>query len=296
MIELLDNGGNWYKGNLHMHTTLSDGKLSPREAIKLYKQAGYDFIALTDHWLQGESGDEDGLLILSGGEWDTGDMISYPVFHIVGAGMKEEVKLKRSVSGKPQDIIDAIIRAGGAAILAHPAWSVTNPSDCLKLKGLCGAEIYNTVSGLPWNCRPDSSLYFDIWASQGKLLRCMAADDSHFYAGEQTYSFIMVNAPELTADAILKALSRGSFFASQGPVFRSITLDGEMLTVECSEAESVIFYSNTVWCKDRVTRGPVTAALYELKPTDRYVRIELIDSKGKRAWSSPFFVNGFEGI
>ena len=29
--------GNWYKGKLHSHTTNSDGKLNPEEAVKLYK-------------------------------------------------------------------------------------------------------------------------------------------------------------------------------------------------------------------------------------------------------------------
>ena len=30
--------GKWYKGNLHMHTTCSDGHLSPEEAILIYKK------------------------------------------------------------------------------------------------------------------------------------------------------------------------------------------------------------------------------------------------------------------
>ena len=41
--------GNWYKGNVHTHTTNSDGELSPKEVISLYKNKGYDFLAITDH-------------------------------------------------------------------------------------------------------------------------------------------------------------------------------------------------------------------------------------------------------
>ena len=292
MTELLNTSGTWYKGNLHMHTLLSDGHLAPQAAMKLYRDAGYDFISVTDHWLQSENKQTDGFLVLNGCEWDTGDMIHYPVFHIVGVGMESQVSLKRSHSLPPQEIIDAIIKAKGIAILAHPAWSVTNPSDCMALKGLCGAEIYNSVSGLPWNGRrPDSSLYFDIWASLGKLMRCMAADDSHFYNGEQTRSFIMVNAPTLSADSIKKSLNDGNFYATQGPRFESIRMNNEIVEVKCSDVETIVFYSNTVWCNDRVTTGGITFASYEIKPTDRYVRIELIDSKGKMAWSSPFAVN-----
>jgi hypothetical protein len=41
--------GDWYKGNLHCHTTISDGALSPNEAIALYEEKGYSFLAITDH-------------------------------------------------------------------------------------------------------------------------------------------------------------------------------------------------------------------------------------------------------
>ncbi len=40
-----------YKGNLHTHTTCSDGVRSPEEAIAAYREAGYDFLAITDHRL-----------------------------------------------------------------------------------------------------------------------------------------------------------------------------------------------------------------------------------------------------
>ena len=291
MYKLFETGGNWYKGNLHMHTTLSDGNLSPDAATSFYKMANYDFVALTDHWVQSEQKIIDGMLFLNGCEFDTGDMVNYPIFHIGGIGMQSHVSLRRLPSRNPQEIIDAITSAGGVAILAHPAWSITNPADCLALTGLSGAEIYNTVSGLPWNSRPDSSLYFDIWASQGKLFNCIAADDSHFYKGEQTRSFIMVKAKELSAESIKKAITSGEFYASQGPQFKSVTIKDNVLEVTCSQVETVIFYSNTIYCSDRVKTGGTTFAHYKIKPTDKYIRIELIDSKGNRAWGSPFFVN-----
>ena len=293
MRKLFDMQGNWYKGNLHMHTLNSDGQISDESAVELYREAGYNFIALTDHWVQSENHSDDGFLILNGCEFDTGDMICNPIYHIVGVGMESRVPLQRCTSRRPQQIIDAIRAAKGIAILAHPAWSVTDPKECLELDGLCGAEIYNTLSGLPWNgSRADSSIYFDIWATQGKFFRCMAADDSHFYNGEQTRSFIMVKAPELSAEAIKKALIEGNFYASQGPKFESVTCDGETVEVRCSNVQTVVFYSNTVWCDDRVTAGGVNSASYQIKPTDTYVRIELIDAKGNRAWSSPMTVTG----
>jgi predicted metal-dependent phosphoesterase TrpH len=34
---------------LHVHTTCSDGALSPEEALRVYRDLGFDFVALTDH-------------------------------------------------------------------------------------------------------------------------------------------------------------------------------------------------------------------------------------------------------
>ncbi len=280
--------GDWYKGNLHMHTTRSDGCLSPDDALSLYQKAGYDFAALTDHWAQSQNSSFGRMLLLSGCEWDTGDMIHSPVYHIIGVGMEREVKLEHSQP--PQKIIDAIREAGGMAILAHPAWSVTDPEAVLSLTGLCGAEIYNSISGLPWNGeRADSSLYFDLWASKGKLIPCMAADDSHHYNGEQTRSYLMVRAQECTQQALKKALESGSFYASQGPEFQAIRVGDGKVEVECSDSKYIVFNSNSIWCKDRVASG--THAVYQVEKTDRYVRVMLVDGQGRKAWSSPFAVN-----
>ncbi len=37
------------KGGLHIHTTCSDGELTPQEIANAYEERGYDFIAFTDH-------------------------------------------------------------------------------------------------------------------------------------------------------------------------------------------------------------------------------------------------------
>ena len=45
----------WYKGNLHCHTYWSDGRAFPDQAIRSYRDAGYDFCAVTDHNRIGEN-------------------------------------------------------------------------------------------------------------------------------------------------------------------------------------------------------------------------------------------------
>ena len=43
--------GRFYRGNLHTHSNRSDGELPPEEVIAAYRAQGYDFLALTDHFL-----------------------------------------------------------------------------------------------------------------------------------------------------------------------------------------------------------------------------------------------------
>ncbi|MBQ3748125.1 MAG: hypothetical protein II863_12040, partial [Kiritimatiellae bacterium] len=48
-------GKRWYKGNLHCHTYWSDGAAFPDQAVREYRDAGYDFCAVTDHNRMGEN-------------------------------------------------------------------------------------------------------------------------------------------------------------------------------------------------------------------------------------------------
>ena len=73
MKALFKQDGNWYKGNLHMHTTLSDGKITPEEACDIYCGKGYDFIAMTDHRKPSGAGVYKNMLLIPGAEWDYGN-------------------------------------------------------------------------------------------------------------------------------------------------------------------------------------------------------------------------------
>lgn len=46
---LIPNEGIFYKANLHSHSTMSDGHLSPEEMKKEYQKRGYSILAITDH-------------------------------------------------------------------------------------------------------------------------------------------------------------------------------------------------------------------------------------------------------
>lgn len=299
MKSLFKQDGNWYKGNLHMHTTLSDGKILPGEACDIYREKGYDFIAITDHRKPSRAGEHKGMVLIPGAEWDYGNGREYPVYHILSIGTESDLQLcdfyregKLPVGNviTPQKIIDRINAAGGIAILAHPAWSLMEPGEMMDMKGIVAAEVYNSVSGVPWNAnRADSSYYFDLWAAKGRLVPCVASDDSHWYSGEQTRAFTMVQAEEKSVNGILEALRKGRFYASCGPRFEQVSYDEEQVIIECSEdVKRIVVYSNSVWVDQRVFDNPCGKAIYHISDMDRYIRIELIDGAGQKAWCSPF--------
>ena len=279
--------GVWLRGNLHMHTTRSDGQLSYEDAVARYEQAGYDFIAVTDHWVRSEKGTTaGGMLLLSGCEYNIGETVQEGVYHIVGVGMERAPALERTEKS-PQRIIDEIRAAGGVAILAHPAWSLNSAEDVARLTGLCGTEIYNTTSAVPPNVRPYSGLFVDQLASLGVLLPCMGADDAHRYVNDATVCSIMVHAREKSHEAVMEAIRAGDFYATMGPSV-ALTVENGEAVVTCSPAAQVEFHSDAVWNDRRVTQGEgITTARCRLLPFETFVRAEVVDSEGRRAFSSP---------
>lgn len=329
---VFEDRGQWYKGNLHMHTTRSDGRLDPDDAVERYRKNGYDFIALTDHRKPsvtigpGESRDPDDweavsgkgsaemtendtvlhagrMLILSGVEWDTGsantkapgDVLTY---HILGIGMTSPggPDYRKNPHPAPQEMVDRIRENGGIAILAHPAWSVMDPSGIRNLQGITAAEIYNSVSDLPFNGqRADSSAWFDIWGTNyDRLIPAVANDDAHAYEGDECYSYNMVNAKELSREEILDALKAGNFYATQRPVIHEMAIDWEknVVHLEFSEdVDTVVFYSNHIWVPERVTQVKGGRMDYHIAPGEFFLRAELIARDGRKAWTSPLRVD-----
>ena len=68
MKHLLPESGRFYKANLHMHTTVSDGRMTPEETKAAYQSRGYSIVAFSDHEVilpHPELCDEDFLAITS---------------------------------------------------------------------------------------------------------------------------------------------------------------------------------------------------------------------------------------
>lgn len=279
-------GKNWYKVGLHIHTTLSDGFLSPEDVATRYKNAGFDAIAITDHWVYHTEDEICGLKIISGCEYNLGGAdTATDVMHIVGIGMKEEPCL--TPENSRQQVIDGIIKAGGKAILAHPAWSLNTIADVKPLKGFSLLEIYNTVSNAHLSSRPYSGYIVDVLANCGIVYPLIATDDAHYYDGtDDTISYIMVNAESDSQADILKAIENKNFYASQGPELY-VKREGEKIIADCSACVMIDFLSNASITKDKSVRGEnLTHAEYTIKDYEKWVRVEVHDKAGNYAWSN----------
>ena len=160
-------GDSRLKVGLHIHTTISDGRKTPEEAARIYKAAGFDAIAFTDHWKYGAAQELEGLTVLSGCEYNLGGKdTAMDVMHIVGVGMTEDPLVDRQTATR-QQTIDAIREKGGLAILAHPAWSLNTPNHAMELQGFEAVEIYNSVSNVNQSSRPYSGYFVDLLANEG---------------------------------------------------------------------------------------------------------------------------------
>ncbi len=278
-------GNKRYKINLHTHTTLSDGRKTPEEAAEIYKQAGYDAIAITDHWKFGEEREIGGLKIFSGCEYDFGlDTLEERVYHIVALFCQRDPEVEREDS--VQTCIDKINAAGGLAVVAHPAWSLNHPDEVAELCGVEHTEIYNTVSGINNSFRPYSGLFVDLLACKGKPMHLIAADDTHYYTEDGARAAVMVKSDSLDRESVMNAVKNGEFYATLGPEVHIKVENGETV-VECSPAVKIEVCTNAAFCRGRRVLGEdLTTHRAPLHKVDKYVRAEVTDAEGRVAYSN----------
>ena len=105
-----------------MHTTNSDGELAPRALARHYGRAGYDVVALTDHWHRSEAPSSPELVVLPGVELNC-LLPEDRDGHVLGIGIERD---PAELAGERRDLAatgDWIVDAGGVAYLAHPYWT-----------------------------------------------------------------------------------------------------------------------------------------------------------------------------
>ena len=207
---------NAYKANLHCHTNISDGKLSPKEIKEAYKANGYSIVAYTDHDIlipHPELRDENFLPLNSfEAEFDEAsdkffgliktchlcfialdeDNVTMPFFHRTkylggnGKSYLDKVKFDENMPDfernySPECINEAIRIArekGFFITYNHPVWSLERFERYTKYHGMHAMEIYNG-SSITAGFDDSNSHVYDEMLLQGQHIGCIGADDNH---------------------------------------------------------------------------------------------------------------------
>lgn len=275
--------GPWLKGNLHLHTYRSDGILSPEAVAKIYADADYDFIAITDHWKTFISnGDRQPLVILNGVELDGHDAEgSY--FHVLVVGLQHPIP-----GGKPLPEAIAMAREQGAVVIwAHPYWTGNSVTEAAR-HDFDGMEIYN--HGCQCEIGKGYALtHWDAILESKPGFVGIAVDDAHFRSESMFWGggWVMVNAENRAPETILGAIRQGRFYASQGPSFESIAVADDRIEIAMSPvrfARLVGPREKGVWLHEP---HDFSEAAFQLPRAWDYVRIEIEDVEKSRAWTNP---------
>jgi predicted metal-dependent phosphoesterase TrpH len=290
--------GNWYRGNIHAHTTLSDGTKNPKELVEIYKQAGYDFLSVTDHSIVAKLShlSSEDFLLVPGEEICVGLSQAKTLYHIVALGIEDTLPFKDfDYEIDPQIVINKIKELGGLAIIAHPYWSGLNHEDLMKVKDYHGIEIYNTSCDFERNLGY-SDAHVDGVIAEGVKPLIYATDDHHGAEMgnaplDAAVAWICVKAENLSLECLMDSLIKGHFYSSTGPEIKNICLDEDgVIKMECSPVKSISFISTpSLGLKFHSKDVPLTKAEYPGRLGETYVRIELEDFFGKKAWSNPFY-------
>ena len=261
---LLSSEKKQYKANLHCHSSLSDGKLSPEELKAAYKERGYDILAITDHCRPAEHtalSDED-FLLLTGYEayirTTSGKHTPYaPEVHLnlfardpknlryicYNQGyckylpVEEHAALDRVGSERPREytteyvneFIRTAVENGYLVSYNHPFWSMETEDRILSYEGCFSLEMYNTSSYVVNRIENGEGIY-DAMLRKGMRLGCHGGDDNHNkhpFDDPDSDSFgahTRILADRLEYGAVIDALEKHEFYVSTGPVIEEIAV------------------------------------------------------------------------
>ena len=296
-FSLKEVGNHWYKGNLHTHTIISDGSAEPSAMVKHYRDAGWDFLAITDHARFGcyESLASSNFLILGGveGDVDSGRGTDHVVALGDGSWKEKHGRLfiQPDVDDKKgQELINRLTSEGGLTVYCHPIWSRREFAEIENLNGFNLLEIYNHQC--EYENRTGCAVhYWDSFLRQGRRIWGAAVDDSHGIGLGSLGGWVVVRTTNLSSPAVLNALENGHFYSSMGPEIFEWKADGAQLYIACSPVTSIHFIAYEPRGKSfHAEPGQnLSEAVYHLKGNERFVRAECQDSTGRVAWTNPIF-------
>ena len=324
---LFPENGKFYKVNLHCHTTVSDGHMTPAEVKAAYHAAGYDAVAFTDHeaLITHDELTDSHFIALNGYETAVkeeqvsthpllrvhhinfikrkpNDNVSFCFYpeNFTPGNCRAQIPFIRYVGERTtyaytkeflSHLIEEAHKNGCLVHYNHPRWSLTSIEQIADLP-FDGLEIMNT------GCRDqgdfDAYFYADL-ARRGSFPYVVAGDDNHNDKKDPLEgsfgAFTMVCAEAFTYEGLTDALARGDAYTSAGPLIRSAYVEDGMLVLSTSAAAKILLHGEgrEVRAEEGVG-GYIDRAAFPLKEEElgRFFRIEVIDSKGHHAYTRAY--------
>lgn len=289
----------WLRGNHHGHSTVSDGHLSPEENIRIYEEAGYDYLALSEH---------DTLLDVEPLQQHT-SMCLVPAIEVTSNQRQTLLYFgaeKEMPAGEltPKQIMDAVHEAGGLFIYDHPNWrprpDYTTDELLDTMTGLSGMEIYTgVIERLPGEAKATDR--WDRLLSKGWRVYGHGTDDQH----EPVDHFLAWNCVQWAVDepvtwkGLVEACREGRFYASTGVSIYQIGLrnEGREITLK-SDADEIWWFTRNGVVARKINEGNCTITIDEMMtwpgiPDDLsealYLRAECMGRGHTCAWTQPFW-------
>lgn len=285
--------GEWYKSAFHAHTTSSDGAIDVKTRIENYRAKGFKIVAITDHRttndLSGYS--DDNFLALSSIEFHPETYSGAPTHHFLGLGLPHPYKYNNNLSA--QEMIDDIKSRGAKVFYAHPHWTGHSFVEMTEVSGYLGVEVHNDLCE-GHSDSGDGRTHWDQMLNNGYRLSGLATDDIHSSEGEGQ-AWTMIKSNKLDDSSVLEALETGCFYATQGPEIKDCKLGDDMIIkIECSSVKKIVFRMSDAGAGTviRAEDGEyLNSAEYNLTSKNpKWIRCEITDEDGKRAWTNPFFL------
>lgn len=280
------NGGYWYRGNTHTHARFSDDndKNDVPEIASWYKKAGYNFLLLSEHnnrvsekkvFCHDEASDPPSFIMICGVEMSKSR-------HHTAFGIDKYLGDEKSL----QDGVNKVIEAGGVPILNHPMDPVMTSAKFIATKGLNHMEI---VNGGRLKNTPASEKLWDsvLSAPDGRRVFAVASDDNHYKEANVGRGWIMVNAKNLTKDAIEESIRQGNYYATTGVFLDDFYVKGKTVNIASQNGDTIRFIGrNGSILKMQAGKS----GKYKMNDNDLYVRVKITNIDGKAAWTQPHFI------
>lgn len=327
---LLDPAKPFYKANLHCHSTLSDGIMSPERLKDFYGANGYSILAITDHehLINNSHLNDENFLTITAAEMaikefaDVStlvkhdmkvchlnfyarrpDMIDTPCYNSVYDHYVNDLNRHLIVHScgeyerkySAEAICEMIRIANEKGFLVsynHPGWSLENATDYLGYKGIWGVEIYNhsVYNKGQWEYYITA---YDDFLRSGQRIACTANDDNHG-EGSVCGGWTMINADRLEYGAVIEAMEQHRLYASTGPIIHGLYVEGDKAVLRFEKGTYAVMSTKGRRVEKKMANVPggVSEVSFTiLRDKDIYIRFDVVDEHGCRANTCAYFID-----